>query len=194
MIFIRNIFIAALLISICGLYSANAQFIQNSQRSLFSDVKAFQTGDAVMVYIMEDTQADNSAETNTGRSTDLSLGVSGNVGSSGGSAGVGVGTGNKHSASGSTGRSEKIRSKLSARVIEVLDNGDLKIRGTRTTKINNEEQKIYIEGIVRRVDIAPDNSIMSYNILDLTLRLEGEGEVSEIQEPGLITKFLRLLF
>ncbi len=194
MIFIRNIVIAAYLIGICGFYSANAQFVQSSQRSLFSDVKAFQTGDAVMVYIMEDTEADNSAETSTGRSTDLSLGVSGNAGSAGGSAGVGIGTGNKHTASGNTGRSEKIRSKLSARVVEVLENGDLKIQGTRTTKINNEEQKIFIEGIVRRVDIAPDNSVMSYNILDLTLRLEGEGEVSEIQEPGLITKFLRMLF
>ncbi len=194
MIFIRNIVIAAFLIGICGNFSANAQFVQSSQRSLFSDVKAFQTGDAVMVYIMEDTEADNSAATTTGRTTDLSLGVSGNVGNSGGSVGAGIGTGNKHSSSGNTGRSEKIRSKLSARVIEVLENGDLKIQGTRTTKINNEEQKIFIEGIVRRVDIAPDNSVMSYNILDLTLRLEGEGEVSEIQEPGLITKFLRMLF
>ncbi|MFW5663365.1 MAG: flagellar basal body L-ring protein FlgH, partial [Bacteroidota bacterium] len=95
---------------------------------------------------------------------------------------------------GSTSRNENIRSTLSARVIGVEDNGNLEIEGKRTTKVNNETQTIIIRGVVRPVDVRPDNSVYSYNILDLTLMIEGDGIVSEVQEPGLITKFLRLLF
>lgn len=174
--------------------SAYSQFIQNSSRSMFSDVRAFKPGDAITVLIMEDTQADNSANTNSNRSTDLNAGV--NFGSTGssfdGSAGLNTGTG--HQSRANTARVEKIRSRLSVKVMEVVENGNLRIEGTRTTKVNGETQTIVLKGIVRPVDIGTNNSINSYSILDLTLFIEGDGSVSEIQEPGLLTKFLRILF
>jgi len=70
----------------------------------------------------------------------------------------------------------------------------LYIEGKRTTKINGETQTIMISGKIRPVDILPNNNVYSYNILDLSLTIEGDGSVSKIQEPGLITKFLRILF
>lgn len=178
-----------------GMEAGYAQFLLNSSRSLFSDVKAFKAGDAIMVYIMEDTQADNSASTQENRTSEISGSISGGAGSTGFKANAGMGTGNNFQGSGSTSRKERIRSRLSARVVE-LDSlsGNLIIEGTRTTKINGETQKIIIKGFVRPVDVMPDNSVYSYSILDLSLFIEGDGSVSKIQEPGLITKFLRLLF
>lgn len=174
---------------------AKSQFIQNSSRSLFSDVKAFKENDAIMVLIMEDTRANNTATTQTGRDHQLSGGVSFNAaGTANTSIDAGINTGNDFAASGKTTRQESIRSRLSAKVIEVEDNGNLRIRGTRTTTINGEQQQIIIEGIVRPVDVMSDNSIYSYNIMDMTLIIEGDGVVTETQEPGLITKFLRWLF
>jgi len=178
-----------------GMDSAWAQFIQNSSRSLFSDVKAFKEGDALMILITEVTEADNSASSTEDRSTDLSGNASISTGSgSNTKLGVGLNTGNRFQGSGSTSRSEKIKSKLSARVVAVEENGNLKIEGKRTTKVNGETQTIVIQGVVRPVDVSPNNSIYSYNILDLTLFIEGDGSVSKTTEPGLITKFLRLLF
>lgn len=172
----------------------NAQFIQNSSRSLFSDVKAFKPGDAIMVLIMEDTRADNSADTENQRSTSLGGGFDFQGGDTDLNYDAGLETGTSHDARGSTTRQERIRSRLSARVVELDENGNLIIEGTRTTKINGETQTIVIKGYVRPVDVTPQNSVYSYNILDLTLIIEGEGSVSNIQEPGLITKFIRLLF
>lgn len=189
----RQTFFILFLLIISGI-SMDAQFVQNSSRSLFSDVKAFREGDAIMVYIMEDTRADNSADTRSGRSSSISGGIDINTGGGGINAGGELGTGNTHDGRGQTSRKESIRSKLSAKVIEVVDNGNLRIEGTRTTQINGETQTIIIRGIVRPVDVRPDNSVYSYSILDLTLLIEGDGSVSEVQEPGLITKFLRLLF
>ena len=171
-----------------------AQFIQNSARSLFSDVKAFKVGDAIMVLIMEDTQADNSATTSDSRSSDISAGFDFSTGESGFNGSGGLETGTSFKGQGQTQRKEKIRSRLSARVMEVDDNGNLKIEGTRSTRVNGENQKIVIKGFVRPVDVLPNNSIYSYSILDLTLEIYGDGSVSKIQEPGLITSFLRFLF
>jgi flagellar L-ring protein precursor FlgH len=174
--------------------NSKSQFIQNSSRSLFSDVKAFKEGDAIMVLIMEETQADNSASTESSRSTEIGGGVDVASGNTSFDASAGINAGNSFQGKGQTVRKEKIRSRLSARVTEVEENGNLKIEGTRTTKINGETQTIIIRGVVRTVDVTPNNSVYSYSILDLSLIIEGDGSVSEIQEPGLITKFLRFLF
>lgn len=195
----KKIILSILLIGILTFYGTDAiyaQFIQNSSRSLFSDVKAFKAGDAIMVLIMEDTQADNSAATNEARQTDLSGKVSATTGTTTGFSGeVGLGTGNTFKGSGQTSRKETISSKLSARVVAVDSlNGNLKIEGTRTTKVNGELQTIIIKGIVRPVDVMSNNSVYSYSILDLTLFIEGNGSVTKTQEPGLITKFFRILF
>lgn len=187
--------IAVGMLLLIGMDAIYAQFVQNSSRSLFSDVKAFKVGDAIMVLIMEDTQADNGATTNQNRSTDLSGSATASGGSSSSPLGsVGINTGNNFKAQGNTGRTESIRSRLSARVTEVEQNGNLKIEGKRTTQVNGETQTIVIRGVVRPVDVTPGNSIYSYNILDLTLLIEGKGSVTETQEPGLITKFLKILF
>jgi flagellar L-ring protein precursor FlgH len=171
-----------------------AQFTQNTSRSLFSDVKAYREGDAVTILIVEDTEAGNSASTSQDRSSALSGSLEMNTGGSSTSPGIGINSGNKFSGSGSTSRKESIRSKLSARIVEVDDNGNLSIEGKRTTKINGENQTIIIRGYVRPVDVTPNNSVYSYSILDLSLTIEGDGAVSKTQEPGLITKFLRFLF
>jgi flagellar L-ring protein precursor FlgH len=158
-------------------------------------VKAFKAGDAIMVLIMEDTQADNGSSTSEARSTDLSGGVNASGGTTNFKGDVGIGTGNQFKGQGGNSRTEKLRSRLSARVIEVDENkGNLKIEGTRTTKVNGETQTIIIRGIVRQVDVQPNNTVYSYNILDLTLVIEGKGNLTETQEPGLITKFFRILF
>jgi flagellar L-ring protein precursor FlgH len=121
--------------------------------------------------------------------------LSGGAGANGLKVEGSLGTTNDFKGNGSTQRKESIRSKLSARVIEVdAQSGNLVIEGKRTTKINGETQTIVIKGIVRPVDVMSNNSVFSYSILDLTLLIEGDGTVSKVQEPGLITKFLRMLF
>ncbi len=186
-IFILSIFTVTIV-------STKAQFIQNTSRSLFSDVKAFKVGDAVTILIMEETQADNTAITKDSRSTSIGGEIDASVNNSKLRANADLSTSNSFSGSGQTTRKENIRSRISARVTKIDEVGNLYIEGKRTTKINGEQQTIIISGTVRPVDILPNNSVYSYNILDLTLFIEGDGSVSKIQEPGLITKFLRILF
>lgn len=173
---------------------SHAQFIQNSSASLFSDVKAFKEGDAITVLILEELVADNGASTQSNRDSDLGINAGAQVGNQTYSAGASIGTNNDFDADARTIRNERIRSKMSARVVGLEPNGNLQIEGKRTTTVNMETQTFTIKGVVRPVDVMPNNSVYSYMIMDLTLEIEGQGVVSETQEPGLITKFLRLLF
>ncbi len=183
-----------LLILIIGI-EANAQFIQNSSQSLFSDVKAFTVGDALTVLITEDFQANGNSSMENGRSSDVGMNANMGLNALGSIRGeAGAGHSNDFKGGGRTSRNERIRTQLSVRVVGVEPNGNMEIEGKRTTKINGETQTIIIRGVVRLVDILPDNSIYSYSILDLTLLIEGDGQISEVQEPGLITKFIRFLF
>jgi flagellar L-ring protein precursor FlgH len=141
--------ILILWMTLSGTDAVYAQFntLENSQRSLFSDLKAFRPGDAIMVLIIEDTKADNSASTDQQRDHELSGGVGFSTGGSGFSGQGSIGTGNDFRANGKTSRSESIRSRISARVDSVDQNGNLKITGKRTTQINGEEQIVTIEGM-----------------------------------------------
>ena len=183
-----------------------AQFNEANSKSLFSDVKASKEGDVIMVLITESTEADNSASSTENRSTELDAGVSAGSGSNNFNGSAGLNTGSDFSGKGATTRSESIKSKISVRVTAIDEFGNLQIEGTRVTVLNatstddegnpegGEKQTIKLTGTIRPVDIMPNNSVYSYNILDLRLYIIGEGKVTDVQEPGLITKLLRFLF
>jgi len=171
-----------------------AQWVENARRSLFSDVKAYTVGDALTILIVEDTRADNTANTNQSANTNIGATIQGGIGSTQGNVNGSIGTQNGFTGRGQTNRGETFRAKLTAKVLSVEPNGNLKIEATRTTKINGENQKITLSGLVRPVDLNDANSVYSYQVMDLTLIYDGDGTISETQEPGLITKFLRFLF
>ena len=173
---------------------------ENAARSLFADHKASQIGDAVTILIVEASSAVNGAETSTAR--DSKLGVSGGYQNDavfrntpvGGGLGVSGSSTNGFKGSGSTSTKGSVQAKLSAKIIEIDDNGNLMIEGTRNIVINKEEQIIKVSGTIRPQDIGPDNTIYSYNISDAVISYKGEGSVSDVQKPGWFTRFLHWLF
>lgn len=168
---------------------------QNAFVSLFSDQKASRVGDAITIVVIEFSQASNNAQTTTGRSSDIGLNAGGNVaGSELPGTDVSLGVTNDFRGSGSTKTSGMMRTKISATIDSVLDNGNLLIKGSRKIVINGEEQTIFIRGIVRTTDIDPNNSVLSYNISEAEIRIEGSGRISDSQSPGWLTKLFHWLF
>jgi len=184
----------ALLIFILANVDASAQVSNQRkyenfrQRSITADYTAMGVGDAVKVLIVELTEAGNSAGTTESRSTGLSGGVGVGADGSSLSANANINSANNFKGSGANTRKETIRSQLTARVVEEDDRGNYIIEGTRKTKVDGEDQTITLRGIIRPVDIRPDNSVFSYNIMDLELFVEGQGNASKMQKPGLFTR------
>ena len=168
---------------------------QNAFVSLFSDQKASRVGDAITIVVIEFSQASNNAQTTTGRSSDIGFNAGGNIaGSELPGTDVSFGVTNDFRGSGSTKTSGMMRTKISATIDSVLENGNLLIKGSRKIVINGEEQTIFIRGIVRTTDIDPNNSVLSYNISEAEIRIEGSGRISDSQSPGWLTKLFHWLF
>ena len=160
--------------------------------SLVTNIKAHRVGDLITIIITEDATADVSAKTKADNKSEHS-----------GGPGLGfldfikpwdVSAENKYKGDGSTERSGSLRAEITARIIEVLHNGDFRLEGTRMININGEKQLIEITGVCRGRDITPDNTIMSTFISDAQIAYNGTGMVNDASEPGVVTKIINWLF
>ena len=103
-------------------------------------------------------------------------------------------TENKYKGDGNTQRNGSLEAEITARITEVLHNGDLRIAGTRMVNINGEKQLIEITGVCRQRDIRPDNTIMSTYISDAQIAYNGSGIINDNANPGVVTKIINWLF
>jgi len=172
----------------------------STMSSLFVDYKARSVGDIVTILVVEDAKASNNADTNTGRTSDLSAQVTSFLGAEtkydtsskfpnpfGKIAG---GVENSFSGSGKTERAGKIKAEITARVMDVLPSGNLRIAGTRMITINSERQFIVLAGIIRPRDISSGNKIESTRISDARIVYSGVGVIDEQQRQGWLSRIL----
>jgi flagellar L-ring protein precursor FlgH len=95
---------------------------------------------------------------------------------------------------GQTEKTGLIRAKLTASVTEIRDNGDLVIEGNRNVTINNEQETLFLNGVVRSRDISQDNTIYSYQIGDARISTKSKGAITDGQRPGFVTRLLNWIF
>jgi flagellar L-ring protein precursor FlgH len=72
---------------------------------------------------------------------------------------------------------------LAAQVVSVLSNGFLVVEAVRHMDMNNQRQTLVIHGVVRPSDIAMDNSVLSSQIFNLEVELNGKGVLSDGVRP-----------
>lgn len=184
----RNILLAALLLLGVAQDSASAQGRPGSifnpdrdGRSPIADKTAFRLGDIVSVLISENQ--DISAEESTGltRSSSLDAQISDfNLKPNlfnplpslqGDSASAFSGNAN-YSKAGS------FSARLAAVVVDVLPNGNLVLSGRREIRIDNETKLIEFTGMVRRYDIAADNTVQSELVANSEIVYRGHGPLT----------------
>lgn len=162
--------------------------------SLFSDYRAFREQDLVVVRIEENADAKRSADTNLTRDTDINIAVQAflktvQVTTPQVDLTAGLKSGLGFNGDGRTARTEKLTATVPAIVKKVLPNGNLFVEGHRVVLVNNEEQHFYISGVVRPIDIAQDNSVLSSYVADAEIEFTGRGVLSDNQKPGLFARF-----
>ncbi|HEV7555218.1 MAG TPA: flagellar basal body L-ring protein FlgH, partial [Kofleriaceae bacterium] len=72
----------------------------------------------------------------------------------------------KFSGNGAVNRQGQVTATLPVRVMQMLPSGDLFVEGTKIVMVGDEEHHIYMSGIVRRIDIADDDTVPSSRIAD----------------------------
>jgi flagellar L-ring protein precursor FlgH len=171
---------------------SNGSLWQGASGGLVEDFKARAKGDILTVVISETASASKEATTGTSRASTVAAGIPNLMGleTSGISKWmdlsklVNASASSKFDGSGSTTRKENLNATITARVIDVLPNGNMLIEGRRNVLVNNEDQIIVLTGTVRPRDITPENMVNSAFVADARIAYSGKGIISDRQQPG----------
>ena len=168
---------------------------QASSSGIVDDFKARKKGDVLTIVISESASASKEAKTDTTRDTSINAGIPNFMGLQG--AGViannlggdmknliNANAASSYAGSGSTSRKESLSATLTAKIMDVLPNGNFLIEGRRNVKVNDEDQEIVLEGVVRPKDVSADNTVNSMFIADARITYTGKGIISDRQSPG----------
>jgi flagellar L-ring protein precursor FlgH len=177
---------------------SNGSIWQASSASPMDDFKARKRGDIVTVVIVEEASASKQATTGTKREAGISASIPNFMGIETTAladkldlnALVKANTSSDFNGSGTTTRKDMLNATISAHVMDVLPNGDLRIEGSRSVKVNNEEQIIILQGTVRPKDINHENMISSSQIADARITYSGNGIINDRQQPGWLFNFI----
>ncbi len=185
---------ASAILLVCGiLVSASGVLAFDS---LYSDIKATKKGDIVTVIITEKTLASNSSKISTGKETKFS--TQGEEGTGGldfiPGFSVSANVGREHEGSGSTERRGSIIGRMAAVVEEVLDNGNLVIRGEKEILINDEKEILILTGVVRPEDVSTNNTIYSTDIANTHITYKGKGLVTSGTKPSIFARIIGWFF
>lgn len=143
-----------------------------------SDRLPVRVGDVVTILIDEYTVA--SADKGDAASRQHDRDVSLRVGSGSGMGGS-LRTGNDVSdrTRGEASRRERFTAELSARVVEVLPNGVLRLETVRKLRIDDHEQEVTIRGFVRPEDVSTSNTVESWRIADAEILYASNGKLGK---------------
>lgn len=158
-----------------SLYGAGST--QPGLLGMYGDHKARQVGDLLTIMVTEVSYAQNKTDTQTQKGLGAELSPSGAVfdflAAIKLDTDAGLNLGNSSRGGTTTSRSGKLIGTITAQVVEVLPNGDLRIRGVREVSVNREKEQMIVTGIVRQRDISPGNTIPSTMVADAQIAFSG---------------------
>lgn len=99
-----------------------------------------------------------------------------------------------HSGSGKISGSGNLIASITAKVIEVMPNGNLIVKGRKEVTIDKEKRLIILSGILRPEDIEFDNTVSSSKIADARIEYTGTGVISDKQRPGIYHRVFDWLY
>ncbi len=165
----------------------------SSGANLFTDNTAFTLNDIVTIIVNDQTSAQDSS------GTTLSKNSSGQGSFSFGSSTskpTGYSGSNVESFNGGGGVSDsgQISTTIEAQVVKVYPNGNLELKGEREVSLNREKRYILVKGIARPVDITPANTIISSQLADERIWINGQGPVNWQQGTGWLYRLMNFLW
>jgi flagellar L-ring protein precursor FlgH len=173
----------------------------NWMANLSADRRARGLNDLITIHVIENLQASGTADAALNKSSSASAGVGKMFGletklpSSVDPANMVAGSSDtKFKGGGVTTRTGQLTANMTARVTEVLPNGDLVLEGAREIEINGDRQIVVLTGVARPSDIGKDNAVLSTSIGQLRIRYFGRGLMKDNLKPGFLVRILNKIF
>jgi flagellar L-ring protein precursor FlgH len=168
---------------------------------LNGDLRARRVNDLVTVRVIELVSAQGSADSSLDKNSSASASVTNLFGAESKFPGwldptslAAANASTDFKGGGSTTRTGSLTAALTARVVEVLPNGDLALEGVREIEINGDRQIIVLTGVVRTADVGPGNVVPSTAIGQMRIRYFGRGLIKDNLQPGWLVRVLNKIF
>jgi flagellar L-ring protein precursor FlgH len=165
------------------------------------DHRARSVNDLLTIRVVESITATGSADAATSKSSQAGIGVASLFGiekklpdAVDPTSLVGAKANTDFKGSGATTRTGELSALITARVSDVLPNGDLVLEGVREIDINGDRQIVVLTGVVRPYDINATNTVLSTSIGQLRIRYFGRGLTQDNLKPGWLIRILNKVF
>ena len=162
--------------------------------TLFENSIARRVGDTVTINLVESTAAQKSSSTTTEKKTDIDIAgvkLGGKPVTVNGTDVLAATMNNKKSfdGSGDSQQSNRLLGDITVTVAERLANGNLVVRGQKWIGINQGKEYIRIQGVIRPIDILPDNTIPSSKVASALISYGAQGALADANKPGWLSRF-----
>jgi flagellar L-ring protein FlgH len=162
--------------------------------ALFENTVARRVGDVLVVRLVENTSASKSSSTSTRKSTAAELPgptIAGRPVTVNGTAILDAGIENESTfdGEGTSSQSNRLSGDLAVIVVGHLGNGTLRVRGEKWVTINQGREFVRLEGLVRAIDVLPDNTVPSTRVANARISYAGKGALADANAPGWLARF-----
>ncbi|MFA0923754.1 flagellar basal body L-ring protein FlgH [Xanthomonas fragariae] len=162
--------------------------------NLYGDRRARDVGDLLTVTLVESTTASSTANTTISKADTVDMSTPTLLGMPLTVNGVDVlrnSTSGDRSfdGKGNTAQSNRMQGSVTVTVMQRLPNGNLVIQGQKNLRLNQGDELVQVQGIVRAADIAPDNTVPSSKVADARIAYGGRGAVAQSNAMGWLSRF-----
>lgn len=161
---------------------------------LFENAVARRVGDVLTIRLVENTNATKSSKTSTAKTTAVTLPgptIGGRPVTINGTEILNGGLNNDSSfdGEGTSSQSNRLNGDITVTIARRLPNGTLVVRGEKWVTINQGREFVRVSGIVRQIDIEPDNSVPSSKVANAAITYSGKGALADANSPGWLARF-----
>ena len=158
---------------------------------LFEDRRPRSVGDILTIVLDEQVSASKNSQSNAGRSgsANLELGQLPDVLDTLAEYGFDVSGQNDFSGSGGSQANNSFTGTITVSVLEVMNNGNLRVRGEKQIAINQGTEFIRFSGVVNPRTVTAQNTVPSTQVADARIEYVGDGYINEAQHMGWLQRF-----
>jgi flagellar L-ring protein precursor FlgH len=184
--------------------ASGAIFQAGYELAFFEDLKARRIGDILTITLNETHNAQKSADTDLARTQSSSIdnptifgttpkfnlpGLLPLVSTTSNTLESKLAAEHDFSGGSDSKLSNSLSGSVTVTVADVFPNGNLFVRGEKRLNINQGNEYVKISGVVRPVDVASDNTVVSTKVADATIIYNGDGAVADSNRAGWLTRF-----
>jgi flagellar L-ring protein precursor FlgH len=172
---------ALLVLNLAGAAAAQNPYVRaGANLGIVADLRARNVGDILTVTVQEQTSVRN--EEKVERSNDTTLAarleaysLSDKTFQSSGLPKIDIRKESEFNGEAKQNSGSEVKASIAVVVVDVQPNGNLVIAGTRSVTVNDETRTLKISGLVRPLDVTPNNTVGSAQVADARISIQGEG-------------------